>query len=362
MRFSLFDTTSWPHGTTDDSYNAELAKTLFEEHLEEYTRAEELGYDSIYLAEHHFSPYNLCPSPNLILAALSQRTRRIRMGVMVNVLTFHQPVRFAEETAMLDLLTGGRLDVGIGRGVDEHEFIKAGIPFSEARPRFEESLELALRLWQEEKVVHKGEFYALDGATIWPRPLQTPHPPIFVASLSEPTIRWAGRHGYAMASAFLTPEITRNRYEIYRDEAEAAGRTWSRDQNVLLRFVHVADSDEQAIEEARAAIVNLFELFIPAVVPQDLRALPDDYAYYKEYFAPFKDPSNPPPLEVLMDFDIVIAGSPETVQKKTREVIETSDTGHLLTWHRFGDLPLESVLRSEALFAEHAMPELRSLA
>ena len=138
MRFSLFDTTSWPHGTTDASYDAKLAARLFEEHLEEYTRAEELGYDSVYLAEHHFSPYNLCPSPNLILSALSQRTQRIRMGVMVNVLTFHQPVRFAEETAMLDLLTQGRLDVGIGRGVDEQEFRKARMPFTEARSRLGE--------------------------------------------------------------------------------------------------------------------------------------------------------------------------------------------------------------------------------
>lgn len=362
MRFSLFDTTSWPHGTTDASYNARLARQLFEQHLYEYTKAEELGYDSIYLAEHHFSPYNLCPSPNLILAALSQRTKRMRMGVMVNVLTFHQPVRFAEETAMLDLLTGGRLDVGIGRGVDEHEFRKARMPFTEARPRFEESLDLALRLWKEENVYHDGKFYGLDGATIWPRPLQTPHPPIFVASLSEATIRWAGRNGYAMASAFLTPEITRNRYDLYREEAEAAGRKWTREQNVLLRFVHVAESDEQAVEDARAAIVNLFQLFIPAVVPQDLRALPDDYAYYKEYFAPFKDRDNPPPLEVLIDFEIVIAGSPETVAKRMRHVIDASDTGHLLTWHHFGDLPYESVLRSEELFATKVMPALRDLA
>jgi len=283
------------------------------------------------------------------------------MGVMVNVLTFHQPVRFAEETAMLDLLTQGRLDVGIGRGVDEQEFRKARMPFTEARPRFEESLELALRLWQEENVHHDGQFYSLDGATIWPRPFQKPHPPIFVASLSDPTIRWAGRNGYAMASAFLTPEITRNRYGVYREEAEAAGRKWTRDQNVLLRFVHVAESDEQAVEEVRSAMVNLFRLFIPAVVPQDLRALPEDYAYYKEYFKPFKDPSNPPPLEALMDFEIVIAGSSKTVQRHMRSVIETSDTGHLLTWHHFGDLPFESVLRSEELFAQEVMPELRSL-
>ena len=284
------------------------------------------------------------------------------MGVMVNVLTFHQPVRFAEEVAMLDLLTQGRLDVGIGRGVDEQEFIKAGIPYAEARPRFEESLTLAKRLWREECVEHEGSFYQIHGATLWPRPLQDPHPPIFVASLSDATIRWAGRNGYAMASAFLTPEITRNRFELYREEAERAGRTWSRDQNLLLRFVHVADSDDQALAEARAAIVNLFELFIPAVVPQDLRALPEDYAYYREFFAPFKDPDNPPPLEVLMDFGIVIAGSPETVQRKTREVIEQSDTGHLLTWHHFGDLAQDSVLHSEELFAAKVMPSLRELA
>ena len=127
-------------------------------------------------------------------------------------------------------------------------------------------------------------------------------------------------------------------------------------------FVHVAEADERAVEEARAAIDNLFQLFIPAVVPQDLRALPEDYAYYKEYFAPFKDPENPPPLEVLLDFEIVIAGSPETVEQRMRHVIEASDTGHLLTWHHFGGLAYESVLRSEELFATKVMPALRGLA
>lgn len=361
MKFSLFDTTSWPYGEADSDYDPERAAELLERHLAEYVRAEELGYDGVFIAEHHFSPYNLTPNPNIMLAALAQRTSRIRIGAMVNVVTFSNPIRLAEEIAMVDLLSGGRLEVGIGRGVDEQEFLKFKVPYQEARGRFEESLELMLRLWSEEGVEHDGRYYQLGTATLWPRPLQRPHPPIWIAALSDATIQWAARHGYPMASAFLPPDITGNRFDVYRRAAEESGRTPKPADFALLRFVHVADTDEQAVDQARGAMGKLFKLFIPAVVPRDLSALPEEYAYYKDFFAPFQDPENPPPLEVLMDLGIVVAGSPDTVARNLRHQAEVSGTGHLLSWHHFGDLDQSAVLRSEELYAEKVMPTLADL-
>ena len=361
MRFSLFDTTHYEHGIEPSSFNAEKAKVIFDQHLEEYTRAEQLGFDSIYLAEHHFSAYNLTPNPFLLLAALSQRTSRMRMGVMISVLTFQNPVRFAEEVAMLDLLTGGRLDVGIGRGVDEQEFIKFKMPYSEARPRFEEAVDLIMRLWSEQEVTHEGKYFPLESSSIWPRPIQQPHPPMWVAALSDATLQWAGRMGFGMSSAFLPPSITKNRFDVYREAAVAAGHAVTSEHTALLRFVHIADSEQQAIDEAESAMVDLFKLFIPAVVPKDLSALPEEYAYYKEFFAPFQDPDNPPPASILQHYGILIAGTAEQVLENVRSQIEESTTGHLLAWHHFGNLPFESVLHSEELFGRSVIPALQGL-
>src|SRR5713101_2072015 len=110
--------------------------------LEQMVLAEELGFDAVYFAEHHFSDYSVIPSPNLLLAALSQRTRRLRIGTLVNVLPFHNPVRLAEEVAMLDALSGGRFEFGIGRGVQRHEFRGMSVPMEESRERFQETLEI----------------------------------------------------------------------------------------------------------------------------------------------------------------------------------------------------------------------------
>ena len=361
MKFSLFDTTSWPYGDQPSDYRPELAAQLFEQHLQEYAAAEALGYDTVFLAEHHFSPYNLTPNPFLMLAALAQRTSTIRMGVMISVLTFHNPVAFAEEVAMIDLLSNGRLEVGIGRGVDEQEFIKMGIRYEDARERFEEGLDLVQRLWKDDEVEHVGKFFQLGGkATMWPRPLQQPGPPIWVAALSDPTLKWAGSAGYSVSSAFLPAPLTRSRFEIYREAARSAGHDAGPDKTALLRFVHVADDHDQAVEEATEGLKALFRLFIPAVVPRDLSSLPPEYEYYREFFAPFQDPKNPPPADILMQLGILIAGNPDEVEANLRQQIEESTSGHILTWHHFGDLSYDGVRRSEELFATKVAPNLRS--
>ena len=362
MKFSLFDTTSWPYGDRPSDYEATRAAELFEQHLKEYAAAETLGYDTIFLAEHHFSPYNLTPNPFLMLAAIAQRTSTIRMGVMISVLTFHNPVQFAEEVAMMDLLSNGRLEVGIGRGVDEQEFLKLGMRYEEARDRFEEALDLILRLWKDENVEHTGKFFQLgSAATLWPRPLQQPAPPIWVAALSDPTLKWAGSKGYGMSSAFLPAPLTRTRFELYREAAAAAGHRVGPENTAMLRFVHVADDHDQAVAEASEGLADLFKLFIPAVVPRDLSSLPPEYEYYREFFAPFQDPKNPPPADILMQLGILVAGTPEEVEENIRVQITESTSGHILTWHHFGNIPYDSVRRSEKLFATKVASKLRAL-
>lgn len=359
MKFSLFDVVHWPYGDSPEDYDPKLAVQVYKNHLEEWVRAEELGFDGVYMAEHHFGPYNLTPSPNLMVAALSQRTKRMTLGIMINVLPFHEPLRLAEEAAMLDLLTEGRLVFGLGRGVDEQEIKKMEVPFAEMRPRFEEGLELMLNLWQNQDVEHHGRFYHHGKATIWPRPLQRPYPPILIAALSDPTIEWAGRNGYPMGSAFLPASITAQRFALYRRAAAEAGRTVTPDHTIQMRNVYVADTDEQAWAEAEGPLVHLFKLFIPHATFRDPNNIPEDYAYYREFFAPFV--SGPPmTFQDVLGAGILIAGSPDTVARMINEQIAETGAGHLMGWMNFGNLTPEQVRHSEELFATKVIPQIKS--
>jgi alkanesulfonate monooxygenase SsuD/methylene tetrahydromethanopterin reductase-like flavin-dependent oxidoreductase (luciferase family) len=142
---SIFDLCHYPYDNDPQRYDTALAAQVYEKHMEEWLAAERLGFDCIFLSEHHFTAYNLLPSPNVMLAALAARTERIRIGVMVNVVPFHEPLRLAEEAAMLDVLSHGRLEVGVGRGIDFQEVQKLGMDFDELRPRFQEGIELMLK-------------------------------------------------------------------------------------------------------------------------------------------------------------------------------------------------------------------------
>jgi len=357
MKFSIFDLVHWPGGTEPSDYDGARAADLYASRIDEWVKAEEIGFDGIFFGEHHFTPYSITPSPNLMVAALSQRTKRMRIGIMVNVLPFHEPLRLAEEGAMLDLLTRGRLEFGLGRGVDEQEFLRMKMPYQEARPRFEEAIDLLLRCWQDTEVEHGGRFYKLGRASIWPKPLQKPHPPIWITALSDETIVWAARRGYPMSSVFLPPAVTRQRFEMYRGAAREAGHAVGPGRTMLARNIYVAPTDAQAKSEGEGPLNHLFRLFIPAAVPKDLDALPEDYKYYKEFFRPFVKASLS--YDDLIHAGLYVVGSPATVTKVLSDQIRETGTGHLLCWMNFGDLSREQALRSEELFAREVIPRLR---
>lgn len=360
MKFSLFDLVHWPGGTEVAEFDPQRAAEVYDAHLEEWVRAEQLGFDGVFLGEHHFTAYSITPSPNLMVAALSQRTHRMRIGVMVNVLPFHEPLRLAEEAAMLDLLTHGRLEFGLGRGVDEQEFLRMRMPYPEARPRFEEGLDLILRLWSEEAVEHEGRFFKLGRAPLFPRPLQKPHPPIWITALSDETIVWAGQRGYPMSSIFLPPKTTRERFDLYRASAEKAGHQPTPAHTMLGRNIFVAETDAEARRQAEGPLNHLFRLFIPAAVPRDIETLPEDYKYYKRFFKPFVG-GHSPSFEDLIERGVFVVGSPSTVTEVLADHIRETGTGHLLCWMHFGNLTPEQAQNSEELFAYKVMPALKRM-
>ncbi len=192
MRYSMF--------SVHDHYPEE-SRTVAEhygETLDHIILAEELGYESYWLAEHHFHEYGSVPNPAVFLAAAAQRTTRIGLGVAVSVLPFHHPLRVAEDYAMLDILSQGRLILGVGSGYVAHEFEGFGVAGKTKREHFDENLDVLRRAFRGEKITLQSDFNSIDnvGTNVWP--LQQPHPPIYMAALRRESAYFIGRQGYPM--------------------------------------------------------------------------------------------------------------------------------------------------------------------
>jgi len=187
VRFSIFD--SFDQGDRPD------AGTVLAERLDFAVAAEAAGIDHYHVTEHHGTPLSVCPSPNLFLAALSQRTTRMRLGALVNVLPAHDPMRLAEEIGALDQLTGGRLDVGVGSGVSPYELGYLGVAADRAKAIYAETLDALTAAWRTGRLDHRGTLLRSYDATLSVLPKQRPYPPLWYASSNTKTARWAGEHG-----------------------------------------------------------------------------------------------------------------------------------------------------------------------
>jgi alkanesulfonate monooxygenase SsuD/methylene tetrahydromethanopterin reductase-like flavin-dependent oxidoreductase (luciferase family) len=357
---SVFDLCHYPHETDPAAFDPTRACQVYDEHLEEWTAAERLGYDAVFLTEHHFTAYNLLPSPNIMLAALAARTTALRIGAMINVVPFHQPLRLAEECAMLDVLSGGRLEVGVGRGIDYQEVVKLGVDFDELRPRLREGMELMLKAWTATQLEHAGQHYRVGRTAIYPRPLQQPHPPVWVAADSPATIEWAATHGFGTAALFVPTEEVAERLPRYMELGRAAGQELTPWHLMLVRNCHVAETDEQAVAEAEPALLHMLLLFKDAALPPDLALLPDSYAYHREAFRQLQEP--PESFQDLIDAGLVLCGSPATVREQLLEQLRATGVRQLALWFAFGNLTHERVTRSMELFAREVLPAVRTVA
>ena len=232
-------------------FKPDVAVRTYEEHLAAWEEMDRLGYDGVGFNEHHTSPYGLMNSPNIMAASAAQRTRRIKLLMYGNLLPLHNPVRLAEELAMLDCLSGGRIISGFARGIPR-EYNVYRVPLSESRARFEEAWDIIRRAWTEESFSYEGKFWSFEDVAIWPRPVQQPHPPVWVpVTGSKETIEWAGRNNVPITPG-LVP-IRGLREDIIRYYAyclEQGGHKLTPDHLVIQASVYVADSKAQAVKEA----------------------------------------------------------------------------------------------------------------
>jgi probable F420-dependent oxidoreductase len=313
----------------------------YAEALDEVTRAEELGFDSVWMEEHHAVTNHYWPSPLPVLAGFATRTSRLMLGTDILVAAFYHPVRLAEDVALLDVISKGRMTLGIAIGYKPDEFALYGVDLEKRGARFEEQLAVMRGLWTEERVRFAGRYYTVDGR-LEPKPVTKPHPPVWIGGWGHLTLARAAR----LADNWIpgpTADLRRllAGKQTFLDNRAAAGRAEPVTEWPLTRDVIIADTDAQA------------------------RALAEEHimvAYRREYAGgwrhPFIDASIATDLDRLME-DRFIIGGPEQCVAKIRRFVEQYGMTHLICRLFFPGMPHRHIMRELELLAREVMPAFR---
>ena len=317
--------------------------------LEQADAAEDLGFDSVWLAEHHFSSYGYCPYPLLLAVKIGERTRRVRIGTAVVVLPLHHPLQLAEEIAMADGITGGRMEIGIGRGYQPYEFERVGLDISNNTAMYDEAVEVIEKALRGDSFSHQGQFYSFPETTIFPTPIQQPRPPFWVASQQPSSVEASVRRGYNVitggsgTSASLVAEFRTLFDQAVQKYELAHAPTFG-----VQRQVYVTETDEEARKEAHQSLWH-------TRVARHLRAGTGRV----ERGRAIAEPVEGEPTEEQMLESGIIFGSPQTCLRKIQEYRDVARVEHFNCSFWVGSLSQEQVLSSMELFARHVMPHLR---
>ena len=263
MKFGLLHLFETAGGRTEQE--------MLNEQIELMESAETYGFDSVWTAEHHFSEYGFCASPALALAAVAKSTSKVRLCSGVVVLPFHNPIRVAEDFAMLDLLTDGRVELGIGRGYQPTEFAAYGIDQTQSTEMFDESIEIILKAWSEETFSYEGKHYQYKDISVRPRPIQKPRPPIWMAAISEASFEKAGRYGLNLLCSPVfggSLEAAQQGINTYWAALEKHGHDRETHEVAALCAMYCGETNDQAREEFAEPVTWYFQHLGKYVAPK----------------------------------------------------------------------------------------------
>jgi alkanesulfonate monooxygenase SsuD/methylene tetrahydromethanopterin reductase-like flavin-dependent oxidoreductase (luciferase family) len=336
MQFGIFDQNDHGPYPLAEQYEKRLRLIEF------YDRA---GFRSYHMSEHHATPLNLAPSPSVFLAAVAQRTKRLRFGALVYVLPAHHPLRLAEEICMLDHLSGGRVEVGVGRGASPHELAYFGVDTDQAQSIYLEAYIVIMQALTQGEVNFAGRHYQFTNVPIGLKPLQRPHPPLWYAVPVVEGAAWPAQNGINIVCGGPLQRV-RDITDRYRAEWAAVGN--APELLPLLginRFVVAADSDREAMALGRRAWPQFYKNFMKL---WKLHGTQPRYARIPEDF------------DTLVQNGGAIAGSPTTVRDQVRSMVDASATNYFIGQFSFGDLTQEEVLHSAGIFARELLPAAHS--
>lgn len=340
----------------------------FDADLGLFALAEELGYDSVWIAEHLFSTYGVVTSTQVYAAAIAERTRRIRIGTAVVVVPFNHPLRTASDFALVDILSHGRLDFGVGRAYQPHEFVGLGVPMEQSRAMFEEGMDIVSKAWTEERITHSGEFWSIPEAVeVLPKPVQQPHPPIYQATVSPESFEQAARHGWNLQLA--SPFTYRTYRERWVDELEALVHGYEQecarhghDPKKLQRMILLPFFVAETAREARELFARHVEWFYAKVTANQLLGAPPG-GVVKGYELTMSEGRRTREMgylsfEKLHQYRAAIADDPDTCIEKLRDLKRRLGITEFCLWFNIGGIDPEIAARSMRLAAERVMPHV----
>ena len=349
MKFGIFYIVQWHESRTQEQ--------ALREALEQIELADQLGIDEVWLGEHHFSRHGLLSGLFAFAGHVVARTKRMRIGTAVSVLPFHNPIVVAEEAAMLDILSGGRLNFGVGSGYQRQEFDGLGVNLDESRARFREGLDVIRRAWTEETLTYHGQFTQVNDLWVIPKPLQKPHPPVYIAvSTSPASVEYAARNNIPVIVGGPTdimgqaPQVVK----LWREQMEKYGHPHTHIDPPVAKGIYVAPT----VEEAETDPIGRedFSLKILAKIGSPVRAdgtAPPGYETWVNRQNDRQRALDPghaglPPLR----------GTPDVVIERLKFVQEQG-INRIFGSFGFPGLPHEKVLRSIEMFATQVMPHFR---
>ena len=344
---------------------AASAAEVYDRRIKVAQELERLGYHSYWVIEHQNSPVGQCTSPSVYLTAIACHTEKLRLGAMVWQLPFHNPLRLAEEVAMLDNLSHGRVEFGSGIGVHEHEFMRWGLNFYDRAAMSEEVMQVVEMAWTKGEVTFEGKFWKFDEALPAPMPYQKPYPPIWAAAHSPLALDYAARHNYHVAQNIDTDDNITQKFDYFRSQWKSYNHPGPMPQIFLQRHVHVAETDEKAHEEARHYILNardanpvgggkIAETRIGW--GSDARGMgtdghrPDDAERGRVFREAAKS------YEFSIENGLAIVGSPDTVTRRLQHMKERMGLDLFTGNHQIGAMPHELVENSVKLFGKEVIP------
>ena len=342
-------------------YDPEHGHTLYNRYLDELILAEELGFDGVCVNEHHQSAYGTMPSPNLMGAILARQTERVKIAVIGNALPLYDPpTRVAEEFAMIDVISGGRLIAGlvVGGGPEYYSF---SMNPTQARSKFAEAMDLVLRAWTEPgPFEHYGQHYKMKYVNPWPRPIQQPHPTVWIPGAgSKETIDLVAkrRFGY-MGIPYFHIDFFQKNCDMFRTACEKNGYECDPEQLGWLLPIYVSESDEQAWAEYEEHLFFFIRKLLKGLLVfppgyTSARSMGRIYQALQQFMSACRSRKD------VEEGCYAIVGSPRTVQDKLLERVNRLGVGNLLGLFQLGTLPEELTRKSMTMFAESVLPTLR---
>ncbi len=344
------------------------AADVYEDHIRTAQEAEQMGYKYYFSIEHQTSAVSFLSAPNIYLTALARATSVMRFGVMVYQLPFHHPIRLAEEVAMLDHLSKGRVEFGAGTGVTAHEFMRWNVDFDRRRAISEEAMDIILQAWTGDSATYEGEFFKFDEVLTTPKPYQQPHPPVWFGCHSAASFEYAARKNFHVSQNIDVDPVIAEKFNTWRDLWHQQGHPPPMPKTFLTRHVHVAETDAKARAQAEPYLATAAH---PEAVPAGKGR--DIIGATRLGYGPAGmrggDPGTPERAELRRTFaerarsydfwidnGIALVGSPETVAKRLKEQHGLIRHDIFCARHLFGYISPEVARQSTRLFAEEVMP------